>query len=217
MKRGRVMNTYTVITGDIINSRQHNLSSKQLQEKIGSLKYPDLMVTPFKALKGDEIQGVIRGFLPVPQILRRLRYCIYPYKVRLGIGVGKIEQGLDRGNSWEMNGPAFYRAREALNQLKDNNLNYNVTKINSGNQKLDLALNTILLLIDTLQSSWTDSQWEAVYYYEKLGTYKKAAEKLNIAFQNVEKRCNAANWRQIDLAERNIKKFIELQGDGFYE
>ncbi|MFW6311484.1 MAG: SatD, partial [Nanoarchaeota archaeon] len=60
-----------------------------------------------------------------------------------------------------------------------------------------------------LQSEWTDSQWEAIYYYEKKGTYKKAAEELNIAFQNVEKRCKAAKWKEIKFAEKSINKIIK--------
>lgn len=64
------------------------------------------------------------------------------------------------------------------------------------NNQIDEAINTILFLIDTIQANWTEAQWEAIYYYEKLGTYKKAAEVLNIASQNVGKRCNAARWRK---------------------
>src|SRR5690554_5967509 len=156
-----MMEVFTVITGDIIDSRGHDLSTAKLQEQLEQLDYPTAMLTNFKVLKGDELQGILRGFLPVPGILRRLRYQVYPCRVRLGIGVGSIEEGLGSSNSWEMNGPAFFRAREALNLIKESKLAHNNTVVVSSNQKIDLAVNTILLMIDTIQDSWTENQWEA--------------------------------------------------------
>ncbi len=235
------MSVFTVITGDIINSRKSNISFQELEKKLDRFKYPEEMVTPFKILKGDEIQGVFKGFMETPQLIRKLRYSLYPIHLRIGIGIGAIEDGLDRGDSWQMNGPAFYLARNALDQVKadndltltrisssftknnsENNLLYNPTLDNNIsddftpnqiiNEFLDLSINTILLLIDTIQKDWTESQWEAVCLYEELGTYKKAAKKLGIAFQNVEKRCNAANWKQVEKAEINIKDIVKKWG-----
>lgn len=81
----------------------------------------------------------------------------------------------------------------------------------------DEAINSLLFLIDSFQTEWTDAQWEAIYYYEKEGTYQKAAEKFNIAFQNVEKRCKAAKWKEVELAETPInnliKDFILVEGE----
>jgi len=235
------MSVFTVITADIIDSRKTSISFGDLEKRLINLNYPEEMITPFKILRGDEIQGVFSGFLKTPQILRRLRYCFYPLQLRIGIGIGTIEKGIDKDNSWEMNGPAFYLARNALDQVKaDHDLS--LTRINSASQKntslknkpdslieknskpkhyigkdisnegLDLAINTILLLIDTIQRDWTENQWEAVYFYEVMGTYQKAAEKIGIAFQNVEKRCNAANWKQVERAEINIRDIIEMWG-----
>ncbi len=201
---------YTVITADIISSRKSNVSFEKLEEKLSTFEYPSDMVTPFKILRGDEVQGLFKGFLQTPQILRRLRYLFYPLQLRIGVGVGEIEKGLDKDSSWQMNGPAFYQARSALDQIKAEN-DFILSKINSVSD-LDLAINTILLLIDTIQKNWTNSQWNAIHVYEELGTYKKAGEELGIAFQNVEKRCNAADWKQVEKAESNIKNIVELWG-----
>jgi len=178
------MSTYTVITADIMDSRKSNLFTiEELNKRLAKFKYPEEMVTSFKILRGDEIQGVFKGILAKPQILRRLRYCIYPLQLRIGIGIGDIIEGLDKDTSWQMNGPAFHLARNALDQIKADN-NFIVTRLNSfliSNQGLDLALNTILFLIDTIQRDWTESQWQAVHIYEEEATYKKAAKRLGIA------------------------------------
>lgn len=204
------MNMYTVITADIIDSRKSNVSFEELEKKLNTFDYPSEVVTPFKILRGDEVQGLYKGILPTPQILRRLRYLFYPFQLRIGIGLGEIEKGLDKDSSWQMNGPAFYQARAALDQIKADN-DFTLTKINSI-YNVDLSINTILLLIDTIQKKWTNSQWDAIHVYEDLGTYKKAGKKLGIAFQNVEKRCNAADWKQVEKAESNINNIINLWG-----
>jgi len=124
------MSIYTVITADIMGSRKSNLYTiEELNKKLAKFQYPEEMVTPFKILRGDEIQGVFKGVLTNPQILRRLRYCIYPVQLRIGIGIGNIIEGLDKDTSWQMNGPAFHLARNALDQIKADRFYYYQVKL----------------------------------------------------------------------------------------
>ena len=58
-------------------------------------------------------------------------------------------------------------------------------------------------LYDVIQSRWTLPQWEGIMHYEAAGTYQEAAQRLGVAFQNVEKRCRAARWwalRETEMA-----------------
>lgn len=208
------MPQYTVITGDVIKSRNYNNINEILNERLKNIKYPENTLVPFKISRGDEIQAVFKGHMSFPKFIRQIRYKLLNLDIRFGIGFGNIDEKSDEISSWSMNGPAFYYAREALESIEKDNI-YK-TRFKSDNQ-IDEAINTILYLIDTFQSDWTDSQWEAIYYYEEKGTYKEAAQELNIAFQNVEKRCRAAKWKEINFAERSvnkiIKKFILSEGD----
>ena len=207
------MTKYTVITGDVIRSRKYNNINKLLTESINNISYPDNMIVPFNISRGDEVQAVFKGHILFPQFIRQIRYELVKLDMRFGIGFGNINEISNNMSSWNMNGPAFYYAREALEEIeKDDKFK---TKFKSNN-KIDEAINTIQFLIDTLQAEWTDSQWEAIYYYEKMGTYKKAAKELNIAFQNVEKRCKAAKWKEVSLAEKKIykiSKYFLQEGD----
>ncbi len=200
------MNQYTVITGDVIKSRDYNNINEMLTKKLKEIKYPENMIVPFEISRGDEIQAVFKGYASFPQFLRQVRYKLLNIDIRFGIGLGKIDKKSDEISPWSMNGPAFYYAREALEDIeKDDKFK---TKFKSDNQ-IDGAINTILYLIDIFQSEWTDSQWEAIYYYEEKGTYKEAARELNIAFQNVEKRCKAAKWKEVNFAEKSIDRIIK--------
>ena len=203
------MAQYTVITGDFIGSRKYENFNKILKDKLRKIEYPENMLTPFSLSRGDEIQAIFQGKLNFPAFIRQVRYIFRPMEIRFGIGFGKINDINDIKNisdSWTLNGPAFHYARESL-ELLENSKKFK-TSFMSNNQ-IDEAINTILFLIDTIQANWTEAQWEAIYYYEKLGTYKKAAEVLNIALQNVGKRCNAARWREIDYAEKSIINLVE--------
>ncbi|MFZ5899456.1 MAG: hypothetical protein ACOYU7_09905, partial [Bacillota bacterium] len=53
---------------------------------------------------------------------------------------------------------------------------------------------------------WTDKQREAVQAFEESQTYEGATRRLKITFQNVQKRCRAADWHQLKEAEKTLKK-----------
>jgi hypothetical protein len=67
------MTKYTVITGDVIQSRKYNNLSEKLKNKLKEINYPDNMVIPFKISRGDEIQAVFKGNLAFPNLIRQIR------------------------------------------------------------------------------------------------------------------------------------------------
>jgi len=144
----------------------------------------------FLLSRGDEIQGVLDGWLQAPEIVRHLRFSCRPLGLRIGIGIG-VQEGPIKANPWDMNGPAFHLARLALENARKKKDPSTIIK--TGNQELDEILNCIWGLIDVRQTKWTDKQWEAVQAYEESQTYEGAARRLNITFQNVQKRCRVVS------------------------
>ncbi|NLW56183.1 MAG: hypothetical protein GX050_06145 [Firmicutes bacterium] len=200
------MELFTVITADIIDSRRQEALVAEKKQGLTGLILPEL-VTPFTFSRGDEVQAVCTGYLRAPSLLRQLRYYFLPLKLRIGIGLGTITSGLEAESSWQMNGPAFHHARQALDQMKYER--YSLTKLVSGDHQFDQAVNAFLALYDTILGRWTREQWEGVMTYEAAGTYREAAARLGIALQNVEKRCRAAHWRVIQQAEAALKLMPE--------
>ncbi|MDA8229081.1 MAG: SatD family protein [Desulfitobacterium hafniense] len=199
----------TVITADIIESRKNPDYNKQLTDELLKLRHPGI-ISPFSISRGDEIQGVVEGWLMQPELIRNLRYICRPCRLRIGIGIGFTGPELINSNSWSMNGPAFHLARSAVEEA--HKLKGSSTVIKTGMDEFDSFINCICLLIDTIQKKWTDEQWEAVQAYEKWGTYEEASKYLDIAMQNVQKRCKAANWKQLSEAEntlKNVQSFLE--------
>jgi hypothetical protein len=191
-----------VVTADIIESRSAGDYKKSLKRKLDELRHPALL-SPFTLSRGDEIQGVLEGWLRAPEIVRHLRLACRPLELRVGIGIGLQAEPLE-ANPWEMDGPAFHRARSALDGAKRKK--ERSTTVRTGSPELDDLLNCIWLLIDVRQAKWTDKQWAAVQAYEKYATYEEASKKLGISLQNVQKRCRAADWQELKAAEKTLAR-----------
>jgi hypothetical protein len=196
------MRKITVLTADVIDSRKAGLDQDALTRSLNKLAHPALLV-PFAVSRGDEIQGVMSGWLSAPQLVRMLRWRCRPNKLRVGIGIGYHDGGLE-ADPWKLSGTAFFRARQALESIgtcKDP-----ATRVVTGEDGMDTLINSVWLLLDTLISRWTPGQWEAVMTYEQAGTYATAAKILGVAAQNVQKRCKAAHWHQIRQAEQGLSQ-----------
>lgn len=200
---------YTVITADVISSREIEDFTGRARERLIALNEEVESEYSFSLLRGDEIQGVLAGGLPteLPATVRLLRYFLYPFEVRIGVGAGLIAREEMTDNPWELTGEAFHRAREALNYLNKNDRQR--TYVKSDQKKIDIIVNSLWLLMDVIQARWTEAQWEAIHVYEKEGTYRKASQKLDIALQNVEKRCSAASWKEFRQAEENMGQILD--------
>lgn len=173
-----------------------------LPERLSRLQHPHL-VAGFTMSRGDVIQGVLSGWLTAPEILRLLRYTCRPLQLRLGIGLG-VHAGKMAENPWDLNGPAFFHARSALDDLKRSK-QASTEIVTGGAEELDRLLNAMLLLLDTILAGWTEAQWEAVHVYENVGTYAAAGDRLGVAPQNVHKRCQAAHWAVVREAEDALR------------
>lgn len=205
---------YTVITGDIIGSRELLAKGIKRENFIKAVEEvneacEDYLLVKFSLMRGDEIQGILKQVDFLPAVVRNLRYNFFPAGLRIGIGIGSISTGIEK-NSWEMDGEAFYRAREALS-LCDKNA---ITIVKTGDLFIEEATTALFTLLDALQSKWTRAQWEAVMNYEKYGTYKKAAQILKVMPQNVAKRCNAARWQAVVRGEKAIVRLLKFVLEG---
>lgn len=195
------MELFAVITGDVIDSKKYPDSMETLKEKLNQVRVSGLY-TPFSVSRGDELQAVCDKLSLLPVIIRNLRYACLPLKIRIGVGIGSINNRNPGANSWDMTGSAFILARKALDSIeKSKNPE---TVLASEDLFFDRVFNTIYSLVDMVVSNWTSRQWEAVQAYEADRTFVKAAGDLKIAWQNVQKRCQAAKWDVVKKVEQDV-------------
>ncbi|MGE5579044.1 MAG: SatD family protein [Bacillota bacterium] len=201
------MSAVTVITADVVQSRRAGQQVAQLSDLLAGLDHPSLLAG-FSVSRGDEIQGVCKGILEAPELVRRLRFACIPLRLRIGIGVGFLDSGANSNDPWRMNGSAFVRAREALDSVKK--ARQPRTAIRSGDSRADTVASAILHLMDVIENRWTKQQWKAVHAYERFGTYEAAGEHLGIRLQTVQEHCLLANWPAIEQAEETLKGLAVL-------
>jgi len=113
---------YLAIIGDIVASRQ--LPRRQeVQGRLATLlrrvsQDNPALASPYTITLGDEFQAVYRQadtlFVDIVTILQE----VHPVQVRFAVGVGELATGLNRKQALGMDGPAFHRARAAIEELK---------------------------------------------------------------------------------------------------
>lgn len=191
--------SYIAIIGDIKNSKkitnrkelQNKL--KQVLDEVNSLYSSDIS-SNFTITLGDEFQGLLKNGANVMNIIQKIEKEIYPIKIRLGIGIGEITTEINRNISIGADGPAYYKAREAVNSLKDIEKKRKAVvtdikiEIDWENKIVTDLLNTILSLITVLKNSWTIREREAIWdMFDHRDSQTNIAGRLNISQPAVQK------------------------------
>jgi hypothetical protein len=212
-----------VVTCDIIRSQKYSTDQRKkidtiLKKEFATLSriYKSAIHTPtsVNVTVGDEFQFVLskvekayeltvfyRALVALADLMPMLSF-------RSSIGIGEIAVE-NKKNSYSEDGSAFHRSRLGINFFRDQKIRgKRRTKIVSGEATLDETLDTVLMYQDLFEERWTRAQWEAIRWRLVLPTYEEIANKLGIAYQNVQKRLKAANWDEfsqgLEFVERSL-------------
>lgn len=74
--------------------------------------------SPYTLTLGDEFQALYTDAQGLFYDLFHIRECIYPVRCRFSIAIGEITTPINSKRAIGMDGPAFHRAREAIEHLK---------------------------------------------------------------------------------------------------
>lgn len=113
---------YSAIIFDIIDSRKYdNRYNVQIVVK-DSIDYLNKIFEKYIVKNvifgaGDECQGLFKNVESAFLYVRKLQLLIYPIEIRCGIGYGGIEYMEDKWDSTEIDGKAYYNARDAINSI----------------------------------------------------------------------------------------------------
>ena len=118
-------NPYVAIIGDIKESKKIN-NRNEIQKKLIqvleeiNLKYDTDISSKFIITLGDEFQGLLCNGANTLRIISEIERKMYPIKIRFGVGVGTITTEVNKEMSLGADGPGYYKARNAIEYLKDN-------------------------------------------------------------------------------------------------
>ncbi len=186
--------SFVCLTADVIASRAGG-GGTPVQEAIrGALAranraFAPQLAVPFSITLGDEFQALFRDVQGALEAELFLRLALAPLAIRCGLGAGGIT-GPVAPRTAEMDGPCFYRSREALETAQGRRAP--LTWLRSGDGETDAAANACFLLLAALHGRWSPKQVEALGVYLEAGTQTAAARVLGISQPGLRKRLQSA-------------------------
>ncbi len=203
------MDNFLVVIGDVISSRdveqRHELQNR-LEETFQVLNdrlsrdevhNESELLSPFTLTLGDEFQAVYSGadvmFRDALYILEQ----VHPHRVRFSFGVGTIDTDINRQQAIGMDGKAFHRARDGIEQLKSHREEYQFSVMGMADPALNQLFNHTLHLISNLLQSWHKNR--IVVFRNRIDgiSVKHIAQELEISTTAVYRNIYAGNIREL--------------------
>ena len=97
---------------------------------------------------GDELQGLFNDTTVAVMYFRLFELLLKPVKLRAGIGVGEWTVKIDNGSSTQQDGPAYHKARQAIEDVYSNTLH----NIRIYSDKDDIMTNHLINASRTLKN-----------------------------------------------------------------
>lgn len=210
---------YAVFTGDVVNSsslatgkRNDLLERLRNTYRVIKDKYPADYPYELDIFSGDSWQFVSSDPVTCLRIALLFRTYFRGYMpslkldTRISIGIGKISS-LNPERISQSDGEAFRLSGRALNELSNNCY----MKFSSGDLVLTQAINSQLILLDLLTSSWTEKQSLSIAG-SLLGLRQKEIGELwenPIKQQSVANFLEKAGWKKIDTSLSFIENVLK--------
>lgn len=213
--------SFIAIIGDIRGSRSLT-QRREIQENLGIILqeinegFEADIAAKFLITLGDEFQGLLFDGRSLLKIIEKIKMSLYPVTFRFGIGMGQITTNIFSEMALGADGPAFYRARSAIELLKENeskkkavlsDLSFRFEEKNSTTERL---LNTAFTLLYSLEHTWTDRQREIItdQLFHQDGQ-KASALRLGITQSAVHKALSAGSYYTYEKALKEITSVME--------
>ncbi|MGM0411472.1 MAG: SatD family protein [Bacillota bacterium] len=212
---------YCAIIGDIVNSRKISNRSKA-QEKLKKIlsnlnsNYKNNIASKFTITLGDEFQGLLFNTNNLISIIDRIKIDFYPHIIRFGIGIGDINTKINKNISIGSDGPAYYAARKAIDDIKKVSKSYEspeqdikIYKYKDyNNTKLQL-INSNLVLCTYIENRWTDKQIEVIKLLKfENKSQREIAKEVQITQPSVQKRLNSSGYFTYKRSRDTVEKIL---------
>lgn len=126
--------------------------------------YKDDIASLFTITLGDEFQGLMHCGSHIMDIIYYIKKEAHPIQIRFGIGIGSISTQIDASISIGADGPAYYCARDCIEQLKlkekkkENGVGDIEIKIEDQHYCHEMTMNSIFRLMYSIENNWTQRQ-----------------------------------------------------------
>lgn len=206
---------YAVITMDIIGSSKEinrdfdvNFAKKINQLNNGIKKHLNYS-QKFNISQGDELQILCPFDDRIGKLFLLTLSYLNPYKVRFAISIGNFINDVIDENSWNMNGPIFWNARDKLNEFKKSK-SYDGAFI-SEYIEIDEICNKFMKALLLLINRVSEKQWEALSYKLKNYNLKDLNDTIGISQSSFYDRISSSNVDEILEGLDAIVKLMKIR------
>lgn len=197
-----------VLIGDLVSSRKINeriIFDKKLTDKLSDLnKSNSNILSPYTLTIGDEIQAVFEKADKIFNDAIAILTAIIPERMRFSIGIGKLIKPINPKQAIGMDGPAFYYARDGIDQIKKTGYLFNINGDEIPGVEL---LQQNLFLISEIMNKWNSTKLRIFLKVMNNIPVKEIAQDLDISVQAVYKAIRSGSHEII----ADIFKKIEIQ------
>lgn len=159
------------------------------------------MALPTTEIIEPEFQALLGPTSHIFQLIEQIQLAMKPVELRFGIGIGEMLTPINKVQSIGSDGPAFWRARQAINHIHDD---YGASQIALVCDKPELQemINSLLTTGDFIKSTWTKNQWAILEVllgdkiYQESFEHQKIAAKLGINPSGFTKCLKASGLKQ---------------------
>ena len=215
------------LIGDIVKSKKIE-NRYQFQEKLDSCfkvineQYQNYLAANFLITIGDEFQALFIDPSKIFEIISKIEVEMEPVKIRFAIGCGEIITGIQNTLSIGTDGPAWWMARDAINELKRNHekglRGVQNIKIKGLKDRMDNDLiNNSLSLCFNLKEGWTQPQKQIIHYLIKQYgltddfIQAKVANELQLTAADLNKKLKSAQYFDYLSTYSIITKILQRQ------
>lgn len=218
--------SFAAVIGDIKDSRKlenRKEVQKRLQKVLDRLnrKYEEDIVSSYLITLGDEFQGLLCSGKNILNMINEIKMEMYPVRLRFGIGFGTITTDIRREMALGADGPGYYRAREAVEVLKEREKKNRPVpadlclKMEEEDRDKEVLLNTVFDLLYVVEEGWTERQREIIWDMLVYGDgQQNTAARLSISQPTVQKALAAGSYYTYENALKNVAEILgEIQYD----
>ncbi|MCB1034928.1 MAG: hypothetical protein KDD47_13960, partial [Acidobacteria bacterium] len=192
------MKLYVLIT-DVVGSSQVS-DRAELTRKLQAAAervnedHADDLYAPLEITRGDEMCAVLSSISCSYDLLSTLEEILHPTRFRSSLVYDELTAGLETRRAAVIDGPAFYRARELMSQLKKSKKTF---ALGTDQPEQDEAAEVLVNLLQWRWNEMTDLQRQIVRLYQNEKNQLRVAELLNRSQQQISHSLIATKWELI--------------------
>ncbi len=205
---------YAVLIADVVGSRTRRDLRAVLGQRLEMASRAHLrgeyIRLPYAITAGDEFQTIVRSCARLPELIFDLRERMWPLRLRMGIGIGRVPGRL-RGPVNRLGGEAFQFARTALEGVKrgEGNKFKVLTGFKTKDAVFDSTANLIYALQDTLLLKITEKQWETIAVFRKKRRLQATAKAMRLDMSTVSRNLKRGYFWQVEQTMKGMKILME--------